>query len=143
LQSITVAVGSNGGDVHSSKGSFRNSHRVVSVDLRGHGKSDAPHQDYTMASFADDLAWLCDKLALERPVMVGHSMGGNIILELAARHPEVSSSLLMIDSVMLPSQVMLDTLQPLTEALQGPHYLAAYQQGLSQLCLPTERRRHN
>jgi hypothetical protein len=46
----------------------------------------------------------------------------------------------MIDSVMLSSQAMLDTLQPLTEALQGPHYLAAYQQGLSELCLPTDRR---
>ena len=55
---------------------FRRSHRVVSVDLRGHGESDAPHQDYTMAAFADDLAWLCSELALVKPIVVGHSMGG-------------------------------------------------------------------
>jgi hypothetical protein len=48
---------------------FRRSHRVVSVDLRGHGKSDAPHQDYTMAAFADDLAWLCTELALTKPIV--------------------------------------------------------------------------
>jgi predicted esterase len=81
---------------------FRNSHRVVSVDLRGHGESDAPHQDYTMAAFADDLVWLCKKLVLTRPIIVGHSMGGNVGLELAARYPDIPSSLVMIDSVMLP-----------------------------------------
>jgi pimeloyl-ACP methyl ester carboxylesterase len=119
---------------------FRNSHRVISVDLRGHGDSDAPHQDYTMATFADDLVWLCDKLALERPVMVGHSMGGNVILELAARYPEVPSSLVMIDSVMFPPQAMLDALQSqFAEALQGPHYLGAYQQALSAMCLPSDK----
>jgi pimeloyl-ACP methyl ester carboxylesterase len=118
---------------------FSNEHRVVLVDLRGHGKSDAPQQDYTMSAFADDLAWFCTKLALVKPVMVGHSMGGNIVLEFAARHPEIPSSVVMIDSCMFPPQALLDTLQPLTEALQGPHYLAAYRQALSSMCLPTDR----
>jgi pimeloyl-ACP methyl ester carboxylesterase len=78
------------------------------VDLRGHGESDAPHQDYTMAVFADDLAWLCTELALMRPIVVGHSMGGNVALELAARYPGLPSSLVMIDSVVLPPRAMLD-----------------------------------
>ncbi len=119
---------------------FRDSHRVISVDLRGHGESDAPHQDYTMAAFADDLVWLSTKLVLTRPVIVGHSMGGNVALELAARYPDIPSSLVMIDSVMLPPQGLLNTLHPLIEALQEPHYLAAYQQTLSALCLPTDTR---
>jgi pimeloyl-ACP methyl ester carboxylesterase len=54
---------------------FSRSHRVISVDLRGHGESDAPHQEYSMAAFADDLAWLCTELALVKPTVVGHSMG--------------------------------------------------------------------
>jgi pimeloyl-ACP methyl ester carboxylesterase len=120
---------------------FRNSRRVVSVDLRGHGESDAPQQDYTMITFANDLVWLCEKLSLEKPVMVGHSMGGNVILELAARFPEVPSSLVMIDSVMLPTQMMLEAVgSQFTEGLQGPDYLAAYRGGLSAMCLPTDRR---
>ena len=67
---------------------FSKSHRVVYLDLRGHGKSDAPDQDYTMAIFADDLAWLCERLRLIKPVVIGHSMGGSIALELAARYPD-------------------------------------------------------
>lgn len=44
---------------------FSKSHRVIAVDLRGHGASDAPHQEYTLAGFADDLAALCRHLLLE------------------------------------------------------------------------------
>ena len=64
---------------------FRRTHRVVAVDLRGHGASDKPGQDYTVAGFVDDLVWLCGQLELTKPVVIGHSMGGNIALELAAR----------------------------------------------------------
>src|SRR5436853_5160764 len=64
---------------------FRGSHRVVALDLRGHGESGKPEQAYTMAAFADDVAWLCGQLGVRKPVLVGHSMGGNIALELAAR----------------------------------------------------------
>ena len=38
---------------------FGQARRVVAVDLRGHGASDAPEQEYTMAGFADDIAWQC------------------------------------------------------------------------------------
>jgi pimeloyl-ACP methyl ester carboxylesterase len=59
---------------------LRVSHRVISVDLRGHGSSDAPRQDYTMQVFGDDLAALCAALGLVKPIVIGHSMGGNIAL---------------------------------------------------------------
>jgi pimeloyl-ACP methyl ester carboxylesterase len=59
-------------------------HRVIAADLCGHGASDAPSRKYTVAEFADDLAWLCAELNVQRPVVVGHSMGGVIALELAA-----------------------------------------------------------
>ncbi|WP_158792842.1 alpha/beta fold hydrolase [Granulicella sp. L60] len=69
---------------------FHCSYRIISVDLRGHGESDAPRQDYTMPTFADDLGWLCTELSLRNLVVVGHSMGGNIALELGAYHPRPS-----------------------------------------------------
>src|SRR5687767_8021988 len=66
---------------------FSQKHRTIAVDLRGHGESDAPHQEYTMSAFADDLAWLCRELRVEKPIVVGHSMGAVIALQLAAeRH---------------------------------------------------------
>src|SRR3990170_4498714 len=59
---------------------FARRHRVIAVDLRGHGQSDKPDQDYTIGGFADDVAWLIRRLDLDRPVLVGHSMGGVIAL---------------------------------------------------------------
>jgi pimeloyl-ACP methyl ester carboxylesterase len=46
---------------------FAKSRRVVAIDLRGHGASDAPKQEYTMAGFADDIAWQSAELGLHRP----------------------------------------------------------------------------
>src|SRR5688500_14017021 len=65
---------------------FGQRHRAVTVELRGHGASDKPHQPYSMELFADDLAWLCDQIKLEKPVVVGHSSGGLVGLVLAAQY---------------------------------------------------------
>jgi pimeloyl-ACP methyl ester carboxylesterase len=71
---------------------FSRTHRVIAVDLRGHGASDIGKQEYDMPVFAEDIALLCAQLNLVKPVLVGHSMGGNVALTLAAliqmcRHP--------------------------------------------------------
>ena len=70
---------------------FSGTQRVITVDLRGHGESDKPQQAYTVTGFAEDLVWLCRQLAVEKPVVVGHSMGGNVALELAASYPDFKS----------------------------------------------------
>lgn len=66
---------------------IREGHRVVAVDLRGHGQSDKPHETYTMQLFADDLAFLREELGLERPAVIGDSMGGVVAFAFAASHP--------------------------------------------------------
>jgi pimeloyl-ACP methyl ester carboxylesterase len=77
---------------------LRGDHRVVSIDLRGHGQSDAaPDGRYANEAFADDLAAACAVLDLRRPVVVGHSSGGHAALELAARHPSVPRALVLLD----------------------------------------------
>ncbi len=73
-------------------------HRVVSVDLRGHGASDKPEGDYGNEVFAEDFLALFDQLHLERPVVVGHSFGGSVLLYLAAEHPEAVGGLVVLDS---------------------------------------------
>jgi pimeloyl-ACP methyl ester carboxylesterase len=86
---------------------FATKHRCVSVDLRGHGLSDKPEQQYAPDVFADDLAWLCDELGLDRPVAIGHSLGGVIVLDLAARYPDVTRAIVLIDSPVIAFPRML------------------------------------
>ena len=79
---------------------FRRRHRVVTVDLRGHGKSDKPQHDYTMDGFAEDIEWLIGKLDLRKPVVIGHSMGGLITLLLARRKKRPLRAIVMIDGTL-------------------------------------------
>jgi len=73
-------------------------HTVVAVDLVGHGCSDAPEEvdHYSMQACVDQLACVLDELALERPHLLGYSMGGRAALSFVARHPERARSVLTI-----------------------------------------------
>ena len=69
--------------------------RVITVDLLGHGESDQPYdmRVYSMSAFADQLAGLIEYLELDRPVVGGTSLGANVALEMAARHPRAARGL--------------------------------------------------
>jgi pimeloyl-ACP methyl ester carboxylesterase len=68
---------------------FASAHAVVTLDLRGCGQSDRPESGYDIPTLADDVAWLVGELGLSRPVVVGHSLGAMIAIELAAAHPSI------------------------------------------------------
>lgn len=72
--------------------------RIVSVDLRGHGESDAPLWQYTMEQFSDDVAGLLDHLGLQPVVLVGLSMGGYIALMFCRRHAHRLKALVLTDT---------------------------------------------
>jgi pimeloyl-ACP methyl ester carboxylesterase len=114
-------------------------HRVVAVDLRGHGKSDKPHQRYAMQDFADDLAWLCQRLEFTKPVVVGHSMGGIVAFDLAARYPHLPSAVAMLDAaVVLPSAARA-AIPGLLEELRDPDYRNVLREYASRaLFIPTD-----
>ena len=76
---------------------FQSSHAVTTFDLRGCGSSDRPEDGYDIPTLADDLAWLCEEIGISRPVVIGHSLGGMIAIELAARHPSVPSAVVADD----------------------------------------------
>lgn len=85
---------------------FSDRHRVVAFDQRGHGDSSLARDGaYGFGVDADDARTLCEELSLERPIVVGHSLGGVTALNLAAE-PGFASALVLLDStVELPDEV--------------------------------------
>lgn len=74
-----------------------NDHRVFAYDLRGRGDSDKPESGYSVPIHAADLLAIIDELGLDRPVVIGHSLGAYIGLYFAARYPEKLSKLVLVD----------------------------------------------
>ena len=84
-------------------------HAVVTVDLRGHGRSSKPDGPYDVPTVADDLAALIRPLGIDRPIVAGQSWGGNVALELAARHPDAIRGIVCVDGGWLePSRQFAD-----------------------------------
>lgn len=71
--------------------------RVVTVDLRGHGRSPVPADGYRPADYAADLAALIAATGLPPVVAVGHSMGGQVVVRLALDHPDLVRALVVVD----------------------------------------------
>lgn len=70
---------------------------VIMVDARGHGRSTGPEQGYGSAEHAGDLAGLIRGLGLERPALLGHSMGAVTALVLAGTYPDLPGAILLED----------------------------------------------
>jgi len=72
---------------------------VVLYDARGHGRSDAPDEAYGAPERATDLLGLLDALAIEDPILFGHSMGADTVAAAAARRPERPRAVVLEDPV--------------------------------------------
>ena len=72
-------------------------YRLVLVDLAGHGESGTGRKDYTMSAFGADVAAVVDSLGLQKVVLVGHSMGGDVIVEAAKKLPGRVVGLVWVD----------------------------------------------
>jgi pimeloyl-ACP methyl ester carboxylesterase len=93
-------------------------YRVLIVDQRGHGHSDAPRGSYRPQVLADDAAALLEAVAPgQAAVVFGHSMGGVVASALAVRHPELVAGLVLVDpQYAAPDEV----LARLPDAILGP-----------------------
>jgi pimeloyl-ACP methyl ester carboxylesterase len=82
-------------------------YRVLIVDQRGHGHSDAPRGSYRPQVLADDAAALLEAVAPgQAAVVFGHSMGGAVASALAVRHPELVAGLVLVDPQYAPDEVL-------------------------------------
>lgn len=105
---------------------FARSHRVVSVDLAGHGDSGRQRSPWSFQAFGADVRAVVEELGIERVILVGHSMGGPVALEAAS---QLSGRVLGV--------VGVDTLHDADskfEPTQWQEILAAYRQDFDGTC---------
>lgn len=91
---------------------FAADHRVLAVDLPGFGRSDKPHdREYTLDWFARVLQWVLEDARVEKPVLVGHSMGFAVVRQYLLEHPGTAAALCDVDGFLFrnPVQAQLYT----------------------------------
>jgi pimeloyl-ACP methyl ester carboxylesterase len=103
------------------------SFRVVAYDQRGHGRSSKPTSGYGFSSMTADATTVIRALRLGRPIVVGHSWGANVALELAARRSRHVSGCVLLDGGFLSLRDRMDW--PTTRELFAPPQLAGMELG--------------
>src|SRR5689334_19334701 len=110
---------------------LRKNRRAIAYDLRGHGDSDAPaNDDYTIPTQEQDLAAVVEALALERFVLVGHSMGGSTVIAYAGKHPERVAGLMMVGT---PGKSPEELAKPVITSLESDKYQQVMDSYMKQL----------
>ena len=71
---------------------------VIAPDMLGHGGSDKPRGDYSVAAFANGMRDLLDVLGIEKATVVGHSLGGGVAAQLAYQYPERVERLVLVST---------------------------------------------
>jgi pimeloyl-ACP methyl ester carboxylesterase len=85
-------------------GEFAKHHRTIPIDLRGHGWSTNPADEFTHRQAAQDVFALMDQLSIDRFKAIGHCSGAMILLHMATQQPERLESMVLIRSSMYTSE---------------------------------------
>ena len=96
--------------------------RAISIDQRGHGRSDKPDDGYDMATVVNDLRTLLDVLELDRPVVAGQSWGANVVVELAASHPGRTRGVVPVDGGFIDLASRFPVWEECESALAPPRF---------------------
>src|SRR6266508_464722 len=95
-------------------------HQVIAVDLQGHGRTADIDRPIDVRLMADDIAALIDHLGLDKPDLVGYSLGGGVALHTAAKYPAMVGRLVVVSANIRP-----DAIYPEMRAQQGQVSAAA------------------
>jgi pimeloyl-ACP methyl ester carboxylesterase len=95
-------------------------HQVIAVDLQGHGRTADIDRPIDVRLMADDIAALIDHLGLDKPDLVGYSLGGGVALHSAAKYPAKVGRLVVVSANIRP-----DAVYPEIRAQQGQVSAAA------------------
>ena len=94
-------------------------HRVLALDLRGHGESDVPQDGFRLQDYAEDVVAVCEAASLDRYVLCGHSMP--VALIAASLNPERVAGVALLDgTILFPESLRSQVLANLVPVLEGP-----------------------
>jgi pimeloyl-ACP methyl ester carboxylesterase len=119
---------------------FSARHAVAALDLRGHGESSQPDPGpgvYDIAAFADDVLAVAAAAGLDRPVVVGHSMGAVTALACAAR-PGAVRAAVMIDSAPLVNPAIKEYLAQAADRVESDADGSWRREFVNGMFLPTD-----
>src|SRR5712672_1422693 len=71
---------------------------VIAPDLLGHGESDKPRADYSLAAFANGVRDLLAALDIDRVTVVGHSFGGGVAMQFAYQYPQLVERIVLVSA---------------------------------------------
>lgn len=78
---------------------FSQNHQILTIDFRGQGGSDVPGGGYTVEQLAEDVFTVMKKLAIDRTVVIGHSMGGMVAQEFCKNYAQKVSGLVLVTTI--------------------------------------------
>src|SRR3954451_12816298 len=87
-------------------------HRVIGVELQGHGRTSDTDREITPAALASYVVGLLDHLGIDRAHVLGHSMGGGVTMELAVSYPDRVRSVVPISASVRPDGIHIDLADP-------------------------------
>jgi len=102
--------------------SLKARHRVVTLDLAGHGESGGQRSAWTMAAFGEDVKAAVEAVGATQVVLVGHSMGGPVVLEAARRMPERVKGIVLVDTLLdVEERTPADEIEAFASQLQAEY----------------------
>lgn len=112
-------------------------HRVVTLDLAGHGESGRQRAQWTMGAFGEDVKAVVEAVGAKEVVLVGHSMGGPVVLEAARRMPQRVKGIVLIDTILDAEQrTPPDQIEAMVKQLQADYRATATQMSNEYLFVP-------
>jgi pimeloyl-ACP methyl ester carboxylesterase len=97
-------------------------HRVVTLDLAGHGQSGGQRERWTMAAFGEDVRAVTEAVDAKEAVLVAHSMGGPVALEAARRMPERVRGVVLVDTLLdVEAQLPSEQVQAMAAQLEADY----------------------